>query len=270
MEDSRWRVFTGPPWAPAGGFSVPRQAGVAALLPFRWGSLRGGGAAGGASGSPTPPGPGALGVPATSHALQASPSSVSPDSPSACRARTTPCSQTSGAWACPWWSCPSAGTPSRRPTPRSSRPSLAGPWLTGRKTSPPAPRHGPGPPDAPSAVCTHPDSGQSGGGHGHAGPQPHPYPGAVPTAVSRPRPVLRLLGTMLEAAPRSCCGRAAAPVGASWRLRKAAPRPSPRLLGFSNIFCKAVQTDRRAGRVAPRAPSSPRPHAAFRGAPDRT
>uniref|UniRef100_A0A8D2ML10 Mitogen-activated protein kinase kinase 2 n=1 Tax=Zonotrichia albicollis TaxID=44394 RepID=A0A8D2ML10_ZONAL len=30
-------------------------------------------------------------------------------SPSACRARTTRCSRTSGAWGCPWWSCRSEG-----------------------------------------------------------------------------------------------------------------------------------------------------------------
>lgn len=30
----------------------------------------------------------------------------SPDSRSGCRAPTTRCSRTSGAWACPWWSCP--------------------------------------------------------------------------------------------------------------------------------------------------------------------
>ena len=83
-----------------------------------------------------------------------------PPSRSGCKALTTRCSQTSGAWACPWWSCPLEGTPSPRRTPRSWRPYLAGPWSTAQKESLTASRRGRDPPDAPSAVW--PEAGTSG------------------------------------------------------------------------------------------------------------
>lgn len=78
--------------------------------------------------------------------------SLSPCSRSGYKAHTTRCSQTSGAWACPWWNCPSAGTPSPRRMPRSWRPYSAGPWLMAQKENLLASLHGRGPLDAPSAV----------------------------------------------------------------------------------------------------------------------
>ena len=99
--------------------------------------------------------------PGSHRRLQRSPVSlsVSPDSRSGCKALTTRCSRTSGAWACPWWSCPSEGTPSPRRTPRSWRPYLAGPWSMGQKESLTASHRAQDPPDVPSVV--RPESGPS-------------------------------------------------------------------------------------------------------------
>lgn len=102
--------------------------------------------------------------------------SLSPRSRSGYKAPTTQCSQTSGAWACPWWNCPSEGTPSPRRTPRSWRPYSVGPWLMARKENLPASHHGRGPPDAPSAV------GLQAGASGLDGPQSLGMAAASPRA----------------------------------------------------------------------------------------
>lgn len=144
-------------WA-LGGFRIPRRmkgGGAIAFLPLlgpcRGSRGRGGSAAGGTTVMPSPRPALALGfrLPPISWACLPS---ISPDSQSGCKVLTTPCSQTSGAWACPWWSCPSEGTPSPHQMPRSWKPYLAGPWSMGRKESHTASRHGRDPPDAPSAV----------------------------------------------------------------------------------------------------------------------
>lgn len=108
----------------------------------------------------TPDSVSSLGFQHSSISLWAFLSSVSPNSQNGCKALTTQCSQTSGAWACPWWSCPSEGTPSPHRMPRSWRPYLAGPWSMGQKESLTASRRGRDPLDAPLAVRS--ESGISG------------------------------------------------------------------------------------------------------------